>query len=160
MEYWLNPYSPNVTFLYPLKTLENLRFSDVFRGYRNVTLGEYGLKLANKIPIFFPIFIQFSEFRTISVSFGNLFYSNTFWWNQAICNFYSHLTPFSFPTWQQHQIFSVLTMESLFFSVKYFDRSSVQIAFWNSKVALVIVSYFSISFALTSISALHQLRFS
>ena len=35
-----NPYSPSVTFLYPLKTPENLRFSDVFRGYRNVTLGE------------------------------------------------------------------------------------------------------------------------
>ena len=26
------------TFLYPLKTSENHRFSDVFRGYRNVTL--------------------------------------------------------------------------------------------------------------------------
>ena len=41
--WYLNPYSPNVTFLYPLKTSENQRFSDVFRGYRNVTLGEYGL---------------------------------------------------------------------------------------------------------------------
>ena len=39
-----NPYSPNVTFLYPLKTSENWRFSDVFRGYRNITLGEYGLE--------------------------------------------------------------------------------------------------------------------
>ena len=38
-----NPYSPNVTFLYPLKMSENRRFSDVFRVYRNVTLGEYGL---------------------------------------------------------------------------------------------------------------------
>ena len=41
---WLNPYSLNVTFLYPLKTSENLGFSDVFRGYRKVTLGQYGLK--------------------------------------------------------------------------------------------------------------------
>ena len=32
----LNPYSPNVTFLYR-------RFSDVFRGYRNKTMGKYGL---------------------------------------------------------------------------------------------------------------------
>ena len=32
-----------VTFLYPLKTSENILFSDVFRGNRNVTLGEYGL---------------------------------------------------------------------------------------------------------------------
>ena len=39
----IKPYSPNVTFLHPLKTSENRRFSDVFRGYRNVTLGEYGL---------------------------------------------------------------------------------------------------------------------
>ena len=38
-----NPYSPNVTLLYPLKTTENQKFSYVFRGYRNVTLGEYGL---------------------------------------------------------------------------------------------------------------------
>ena len=39
----LNPYSPNVTFLCPLKTSENPRFPDVFRGYRNVTLREYGI---------------------------------------------------------------------------------------------------------------------
>ena len=39
----IKPYSPYVTFLHPLKTSENRRFSDVFRGYRNVTLGEYGL---------------------------------------------------------------------------------------------------------------------
>ena len=39
----VNPYSLNVIFLYSLKTSENRRFSDVFRGYRNVTLGEYGL---------------------------------------------------------------------------------------------------------------------
>ena len=34
----LNPFQSSVTFLYPLKTSENLWFSDVFRGYRNVTL--------------------------------------------------------------------------------------------------------------------------
>ena len=39
-----NPYSLNVTFLYPLKTSEKLWLSDIFRRYRNVTLGEYGLK--------------------------------------------------------------------------------------------------------------------
>ena len=43
MDTLLNPYSLNVTFLFLLKTSENRRFSDVFRGYRNVTLGEYGL---------------------------------------------------------------------------------------------------------------------
>ena len=55
--YYLNPYSPNVTFLYHLKTSENRRFSDVFRGNRNVTLGEYGLN-PNLIHIapFFLIF--------------------------------------------------------------------------------------------------------
>ena len=38
-----NPYSPNVTFLYPLKMSENLGFPDVFKGYKNATLREYGL---------------------------------------------------------------------------------------------------------------------
>ena len=33
-----NPFYSNVTILYPLKTSENLWFSDVFREYRNVTL--------------------------------------------------------------------------------------------------------------------------
>ena len=45
----INPYSPNVTFLYPLKTSENRRLSDVFTGYRNVTLGEYGLSSSSRI---------------------------------------------------------------------------------------------------------------
>ena len=39
-KYWINPYSTNVSLLYPLKTSENLRFSDVFRGYRSETLVE------------------------------------------------------------------------------------------------------------------------
>ena len=36
--HFINPFKSNVTFLYPLETSENLWFSDVFRGYRNVTL--------------------------------------------------------------------------------------------------------------------------
>ena len=36
-EFILTHFS-SVTFLYPLKTTENQIFSDVFRGYRNVTL--------------------------------------------------------------------------------------------------------------------------
>ena len=34
---------PMLHFCKPLKTSENLRFSDVFMGYRNVTSGEHGL---------------------------------------------------------------------------------------------------------------------
>ena len=34
----INPFESSVTFLYPLKTSENLWFSDVFRGYRNMSL--------------------------------------------------------------------------------------------------------------------------
>ena len=37
------PFSTNVPLLYPLKTSENLRFTDVFRGYRSGTLVESGL---------------------------------------------------------------------------------------------------------------------
>ena len=39
-----NPFSTSVPYLYPLKTLENRRFSDIFRGYRSGTLVENGLK--------------------------------------------------------------------------------------------------------------------
>ena len=34
----INPFQTNAPFLYPLKTSENLQFSDVFRGYRKGTL--------------------------------------------------------------------------------------------------------------------------
>ena len=39
----LNPLMFSVTFLYPLKTSEKHRFSDVFRGYKNLTLDINGL---------------------------------------------------------------------------------------------------------------------
>ena len=35
---WVNLFHVNVPFLYPLKTSENLWFSDVFSGYKNGTL--------------------------------------------------------------------------------------------------------------------------
>ena len=38
-----NTFSTNVPSLYPLKTSENRRFSDVFRGYRIGTLVENGV---------------------------------------------------------------------------------------------------------------------
>ena len=34
----LNPFQTNILFLYPQKTSENQRFSNVFRGYRKETL--------------------------------------------------------------------------------------------------------------------------
>ena len=33
--FWINLFLTNNLLLYPLKTSENWRFSDVFRGYRN-----------------------------------------------------------------------------------------------------------------------------
>ena len=41
----INPFVPNIPFLYPLKTSGNLRFSDVFRGQRKGALGTDGLRL-------------------------------------------------------------------------------------------------------------------
>ena len=43
--YCINPFSTNVPLVYPLKTSEKLRFSDVFRGYTSGTLVENGLLL-------------------------------------------------------------------------------------------------------------------
>ena len=48
----LIPFSTNVPLLYPLKTSEDLRFSDVFRGYRSGTLAENGLNNSLKILVF------------------------------------------------------------------------------------------------------------
>ena len=39
----VNPFSTNIPLLYPLKTSENVQFSDVLRGYRSGTLVENGL---------------------------------------------------------------------------------------------------------------------
>ena len=39
----VNPFSTNIPLLYPLKTLENWRISDVFRGHRKRTSFENGL---------------------------------------------------------------------------------------------------------------------
>ena len=41
---YFNPLRFTVTFLYPLKTSGKRRFSDVFRGYKNVTLDINGFK--------------------------------------------------------------------------------------------------------------------
>ena len=44
---WLNPFLPNVSFLYILKISENKKFSDVFRGYKKGTLKRKGLKIVS-----------------------------------------------------------------------------------------------------------------
>ena len=38
----INPFSPNIKNLYPLKTSKNQRSSDLFRGYRNAILDQNG----------------------------------------------------------------------------------------------------------------------
>ena len=43
----LNIFSTNVSLLYPLKTSENRRLSDVFREYRSGTLVENGLTIVS-----------------------------------------------------------------------------------------------------------------
>ena len=42
---WLNSFLPNISFIYILKTSENKKFSDVFRGYKKGTLKRKGLKI-------------------------------------------------------------------------------------------------------------------
>ena len=42
---FINPFQASISFLYPLKTSENHRFSDIFRGHRNGTLTWNGLIL-------------------------------------------------------------------------------------------------------------------
>ena len=42
---FFNPFSTNVPHLYPVKTSENQKFSDVFSRYKSETLVENGLVL-------------------------------------------------------------------------------------------------------------------
>ena len=44
---FLRPYEANISFLYPLKTSENQRFSDAFREYKNETLASNRLMIKN-----------------------------------------------------------------------------------------------------------------
>ena len=47
----IDGFKPNVPFLYPLKTSENQKFSDVFRGYKNKTLDSNGLNYFNHLAL-------------------------------------------------------------------------------------------------------------
>ena len=48
----LNPFLANVPVLYPLKTLENLWFFGVFRGYKMGTLARNGLSFTKLLTLF------------------------------------------------------------------------------------------------------------
>ena len=43
VQFHFNLFSTNIPLLYPLKTSENVRFSDFFRGYKSGALVEYEL---------------------------------------------------------------------------------------------------------------------
>ena len=72
-----NPFSTNVPLLYPLKTLEDLWFSDAFKGYRSGTLVQKGLiahmEISQRSTLLrasgkFQTFFQFLEnFKTSSL---------------------------------------------------------------------------------------------
>ena len=71
----VNSFHVNVPFLYPLKTSENQRFSDVFREYRNEAFARNAL--SNKVLgycecwfLCFLVFFRFPLLRDIFLSFG------------------------------------------------------------------------------------------
>ena len=51
LKFMINPFSTNAPLLHLLKTSKNLRFSDVFRGYRSEALIENGLNKAKKMNV-------------------------------------------------------------------------------------------------------------
>ena len=51
-----NPILASVPILYPLKTLENQRFSDVFRGHEMQTLVKNGLRDQSNESIYYSMF--------------------------------------------------------------------------------------------------------
>ena len=74
----INPFSTNVPLLYPLKSSENLRFSDIFRAYKSGTLVENGLiksisKSCSQVFHRTAAFINFTKFLSPKVSTPNIF---------------------------------------------------------------------------------------
>ena len=55
---FFNPYHAAGLFLYTLKTSENLRFSDVFRGYRKRIVAWNGSKVEECLTVCFRLFAQ------------------------------------------------------------------------------------------------------
>ena len=102
----INPFSTNVPRLYPLKTSENLRLSDVFRGYRSRTLIENGLKNHNKIT-----------------------------WQQSSCfsNFNSFLSRFT-PILDSNQKYFFLNSMSPVISGSYYGTSKEKFVFYRNQV--------------------------
>ena len=71
-------FSPMFHFYTPLKTSENLMFSDIFRGCINGTLGQNGLKKPGVVSLMFvlntlPNDINISTFYFNQVYFEQLF---------------------------------------------------------------------------------------
>ena len=63
----LNPFSTSLPILYPLKTSENLQFSDDFSGYRRGKLVENGLStFAHFIKVFFLKFAHSLRFTLLN----------------------------------------------------------------------------------------------
>ena len=48
LKHWINPFHATGLFLYPLKTLENLWFSDFFQGVKKETSDTKWLNVLNK----------------------------------------------------------------------------------------------------------------
>ena len=61
----INPFIPNASFLYPLKTSENSEAFDVFRGYRKDTMGTNGLRIVwiELVPLNCPVFLSDELFQ-------------------------------------------------------------------------------------------------
>ena len=69
---WMNPFLPNVSFWSPLKTSDNQRFSDVFRGVKKEHWKEKGYwqKQQNATSVF--LLLHLNMYRIMLCSF--------YWW--------------------------------------------------------------------------------
>ena len=84
-----NPFSTNVSRLYSLKTLENLRFSDVFRGYRSRTLVENGLiQYLYSDPLLLLLKNLFAKFRKLWVTVVMVYHIETFYFRDREIQFH------------------------------------------------------------------------
>ena len=85
-----NQFLADVSILYPLKTPENQRFSDVSRGYKMGILVRYRLKSTIQASDNYVIFIHMENLIQsniiISVIFWSVNFAKTKWFQETACD--------------------------------------------------------------------------
>ena len=126
----INLFQPNDSFLYPLKTSESQRFSDIFRGYGSGTSGQNGL-------IDFSIFsVEFSFFcsthfqvRVIEKKGRGVFSTQSFKKGDLVCEYAGDLIDYKEAKTREAKYGTDETIGSYMYFFEYQNKKYWQVQF-------------------------------